>query len=55
MYNIYTTYDVSLTSVDGAKHAVNLLWLWVKGIFVNVAKVGGYTVNQNWILSNSTA
>ena len=55
MYNIYTSYDVNLTSVDGAKQAVNLLWLWIKGVFVNVAKVGGYTVNQDWVLSNSTA
>jgi len=55
MYSIYSTYDVSLTSVDGAKQAGKLLWLWTKGLFGNIARVGGYTVSQDWILSNSTA
>jgi len=54
VYKISTTYGVDYTSFDGLLKAGKLYFLWIKGVFVNLGKITGYAVQQDWVLNNAT-
>ena len=53
IYRISSAYDVNLTTFDGIVGAGKLYFLWIKSIFVNLGRITGYAVKQDWLL-NST-
>lgn len=50
-YVIYTTYDLDITNFDGIIHAGKTYFNWFKSIFVNLGRISGYAVRQDWVLN----
>jgi len=54
VYRVSVSHDVSFKSFDGIVGAGKVYLTWLKSIFVNLGKVTGYAVQQDWVLNNST-
>jgi len=51
---LYVLHDLDFTSYAGFLDAMKVYGIWLKGVFVNLGRVTGYAVNQEWIPSNVT-
>ena len=54
LYHISVNYGVSLLSYEGLVEAGKIYGIWFKTFFSNMARITGYAIGQDWLLTNST-
>lgn len=52
---IQTTHSFDYSTLNGWKELGGVYYSWLANIFSNIAKVTGYAVDQQWVVTNSTA
>jgi len=51
---VHNKYALDFTSAKGITQAFKIYFVWLKSAIVNVGKVSGFVVNQDWTLKNMT-
>jgi len=51
LYQVTKNHGLNFGSFEGIVSAGKLYFLWLKSIVVNMGKITGYAVNQDWVLN----